>query len=129
MVSQILLSFQSHQFVVVTNTNTSCWSIFFINSSKLLSYKKKMKKQNSQLFFDYLTWFRRLPRFSLICHHLLLHVPDGPGLSGLVIQSTVVVNVSSSQPQSYPGHEGTLSRVEEHRSGDENIAMEPHLVL
>ena len=47
----------------------------------------------------------------------------------LVIQSTLVVDVSSSQPQAYPGHQGTLNSVEKHCNGDNNIALEPHLVL
>ena len=77
------------------------------------------------MFFQ-LTWFRRLPGFPLIRHHLFLHVPDGPGLPGFMIQCTLVVNVSSSQSQSYPGHQRTLGCVKEHRSRDKDIALEEH---
>ena len=64
-------------------------------------------------YLSMLTRFRRLPRFSFIGHHLLLHVPDSPGLPGLVVQGTVVVDVGGPQPQANSGHEGGLGRVEE----------------
>ena len=59
-----------------------------------------------------LTWSGRLPGLPLVGEHLLLHVLDGPGSPGLVVQGALL-EVSRAQPESYPGHEGALGGVEE----------------
>ena len=61
---------------------------------------------------DVLTLPGRLPGFPLVGEHLLLHVLDCPGRPGLVVQRALL-EVSSAQPESYPGHEGALRRVQE----------------
>ena len=71
----------------------------------------------------YLTCLERLPWFALAGQHLLLHVLHSPGLSRLVVQSSSVVRVRSSESQTYPGHERRLGSVEQEQA--ENV-VSPH---
>merc|ERR1739846_21371 len=91
---QVLLGLQRHELVVITDPNTGLGPGLLLVTLRELSL------------------FRRLPRLPLVSEHLLLHVPHCPGRPGLVVQGALL-EVSRAQPQSYPGHEGTLAGLEE----------------
>merc|ERR1712226_1266967 len=104
---QVLLGLQRHQLVVITDTNTGLGPGLLLVTIRELSL------------------FRRLPGLPLVSEQLLLHVPDCPGSSRLVLQRALL-EVSRAQPQSYPGHEGGPAGVEEEQGEQPAGAGRPH---